>query len=112
MGRGEAGRGETGTAVDPSATVGRLGGSGTSDPVTPPGGGIPPGAAGPRATGIPGAVRHFPRQTGTSLTDTLGRDRLGVRLISRSVDSEAPTPPEAPEQPGSVAAGPGGTGDR
>jgi len=45
------------------------------------------------------------------LNDTLGRDRLGVRLISRSIGPEAPAGP-APGQAGSIDPDRGDAGGR
>ena len=108
-GHGEGGRAGTsdsggrpslGAGPDPSAPFGGAGTSGSPGP-----GGSSAVAS---ADSDPGYVKQLPRPMGTNLTDTLGRDRLGVRLISRTIESEAQGRPVAPPQNGPT--GPG-TGD-
>ena len=64
----------------PSAPVGRPSPSGLSGPAGGPG--RPAGSR--TGGGDPGHVKRLPRQTGALRADTLGRDELGVRLISRA----------------------------
>jgi hypothetical protein len=61
------------------------------------------GSAPGAGTGTTAAVRPLPRQTGALSSDALGRDELGIRLItspgaptttSRPTDSGPPTPPD------------------
>ena len=94
------GRPPLGAGTDASAPFGPAGTSGSSGP-----GGSSAVAS---ADGDPGYVKHLPRPMGTNLTDTLGRDRLGVRLISRTIEPEAQGRPVTPPQNGPT--GPG-TGD-
>ena len=94
------GRPSLGAGPDPSAPFGGVGTSGSPGP-----GGSSAVAS---ADGDPGYVKQLPRPMGTNLTDTLGRDHLGVRLISRTIESEALGRPVTPPQKGPT--GPG-TGD-
>lgn len=73
-----------------SAPVGRPSPSGLSGPAGGPG--RPAGSR--TGGGDPGHVKRLPRQTGALRADTLGRDELGVRLIS------VPIGPEPPERRG------------